>query len=113
MGDFVEHQKGILEALWLAFGARQFDTSSVVGEANGGVGPYSAQLRAAFEAAMPSSTRAGNLKYKQVRGILTGLADQHFTTDQLGWWYLKPETAPQRSGFNPTTGNKHGQGTPK
>jgi hypothetical protein len=86
-----EQQAILLKALRVAFGCRNFDTSSVVGETV--FSPdLMADLKAAIPGYQPRLRHRPRRRHDALRRILTSLADQHFETDQYGWWYLKEQS---------------------
>jgi hypothetical protein len=86
-----QQQKALLAALWAAIGPENFDTTTVLCEAR-----YQPELMATIEAVVPhckyrSGYMRGFLRDRPLRAVLTALAEQHFDTDEHGWWWLKAD----------------------
>jgi hypothetical protein len=74
-----------------AIGPENFDTTTVLCEAR-----YQPELMATIEAVVPhckyrSGYMRGFLRDRPLRAVLTALAEQHFDTDEHGWWRLKAD----------------------
>src|SRR5262249_18492273 len=68
-----------------------FDTTTVLCEAK-----YQPVLMATIEAVVPhckyrSGYMRGFLRDRPLRAVLTALAEQHFDTDEYGWWRLRAD----------------------
>jgi hypothetical protein len=66
---------------------RHFDASYLYNEAED-----NPELAAAIKAVVPEyqqKRRRGHTQVAALRKALADLAEQHFTTDRYGWWYLK------------------------
>jgi hypothetical protein len=82
-----EQEKHLVAVISATFGARNFDASSIIGEAG-----YNTTLAAAIDAAVPHSRyrsggRRGRYRYAAVRRVLQPLS-RHFDSDDHGWWLV-------------------------
>jgi hypothetical protein len=84
----LEAEVELLAAIATAFGTSGFDTTSIVDTST-----RDKRLCAALEAAVPGCrfSRSSWTIYRDgpIRRVLTRLARDHFTTDRMGWWYVK------------------------
>jgi hypothetical protein len=74
----------LLDDLGRVFGPKQFDTTSVIAKAD-----WDEELASAIDAALPGYIKNTlHARYRRLGRLLNALADDHFTTDDAGWWYL-------------------------
>jgi hypothetical protein len=89
MQALTSEQTALLAAIRRARADAYFDATYLYNEAEA-----DPELAAAIKAAVPEYKQKRRRTHTQIialRKLLTALAEQHFTTDRQGWWYLKEE----------------------
>lgn len=87
MQAITPEQTALLAAIRKARAGEFFDASYLYNEAED-----NPELAAAIKAVVPEyrqKRRRVRTQVNALRKALTALAEQHFTTDRFGWWYLK------------------------